>query len=70
MRFSIEREIMDLFGEVSVTTTDVELWLDSIKQLSATPSRRAAYAKAYNVEVKIRTAKRNGNWPPEVKTYT
>lgn len=58
---------MDLFGEVSVTTADVELWLDSIKQLSATPSRRAAYTKANNVGEKIRTAKRNGNWPPEIK---
>ena len=45
---------MDLIGEVSVTKADIELWLDSIKQLfSATPSRRAAYAKAYNVEQKI-----------------
>lgn len=67
MRFSTERKVLDLFGEVSVSTADVELWLDSIKQLSATPSRRAAYAKAYNVEEKIRTAKRNGNWPPEIK---
>lgn len=58
---------MDLFGEVSVTKKDIELWLDSIKQLSATPSRRAAYAKAYNVEEKIRKAKRKGNWPPEIK---
>ena len=58
---------MDLFGEISVTEQDIELWLDSIKQLSATPSRRAAYPKAYNVEQKTHTAKRNGNWPPEIK---
>ena len=58
---------MDLFGEVSVTNTDVKLWFDRIRNLSATPSRRAAYAKAYNVEYKIRTAKRAGNWPPEFK---
>lgn len=58
---------MDLFGEVSVTKADIELWLDSIKQLSATPSRRTAYAKAYNVEQKIQIAKRAGNWPPEIK---
>lgn len=52
---------MDLFGEVSVTKADIELWLNGIKQLSATPSRREAYAKAYNVEEKIRTAKKTGN---------
>lgn len=58
---------MDLFNDVSVTEADIELWLNGIKQLSATPSRRAAYAKAYNVIQKIKTAKRNGNWPPEIK---
>lgn len=58
---------MDLFGEVSVTKADIELWLDSIKNLSTTPSRRAAYAKAYNVNHKIRTAKLKGDWPPEIK---
>ncbi|MDO9446515.1 MAG: hypothetical protein Q7J20_01125, partial [Candidatus Nitrotoga sp.] len=27
---------------------------------------RAAYAKAYNVEQKIRKAKQEGRWPPEL----
>jgi hypothetical protein len=58
---------MDLFGEISVTEQDIELWLDSIKNLSKTPSRRAAYAKVYNINHKIRTAKSNGRWPPEIK---
>lgn len=66
MKFLIKGIKMDLFGEVSVTKADIELWLDSIKQLSATPSRRAAYAKAYNVEEKIRKAKRTGLWPPAI----
>lgn len=48
---------MDLFGEISVTKQDIELWLDNINQLSATPSRRAAYAKAYNVEQKLKQQK-------------
>lgn len=39
---------MYLFGEISVTDSDIELWLDSITNLSKTPSRRAAFAKAYN----------------------
>ncbi|RFC37726.1 MAG: hypothetical protein DID92_2727743025 [Candidatus Nitrotoga sp. SPKER] len=60
---------MDLFGEVCVTESDKELWLDSIKQLSKLPSRRAAYAKAYNIEEKIRTAKRNGWWPPNLENF-
>lgn len=49
---------MDIFGEVCIIKEDIELWLDCIKQLSATPSRRAAYAKAYSAELKIKTAKK------------
>lgn len=67
MKYLIKGIRMDLFREISVTENDIELWLDSIKQLSATPSRGAAYAKAYNVEQTIRTAKSNGNWPPDSK---
>lgn len=48
---------MDLFGEISVTPADIELWLGNIKQLSATPSRCAAYTKAYNVEEKLEQQK-------------
>ena len=50
----------------SFSKADKELWLDSGKQFYATPSRQAAYAKAYNLEEKIRTAKRKGNWPSNI----
>lgn len=56
---------MDLFGEVSITPDDVELWLNTIPQLSNAPFRRQAYAKAYRVTEKIAAAKRSGNWPPK-----
>jgi len=41
-----------------VTEKEVNDWLDKIPNLSATPSRREAYRKAYNVENKIRLEKR------------
>lgn len=55
--------MMDLFGDIPVTEQDVELWLDSVPNLSSASYRREAYRKAYRVEEKIRAAKRSGRWP-------
>lgn len=49
---------MYLFEEPPVTESEVQDWLDKMPNLSALPSRREAYRKAYNVEEKIRAAKR------------
>jgi hypothetical protein len=47
-----------LFPEIiPVSQQEIENWLDLIPNLSATPSRRLAYAKAYRVEEKIRNKK-------------
>ncbi|MBI5917900.1 MAG: hypothetical protein HY849_00790 [Nitrosomonadales bacterium] len=55
----------DLFGEIPVTLDDIETWLDYIPRMKdATPSRRAWYAKNWNVVAKIKGAKKDGNWPP------
>lgn len=58
---------MYLFDDCPVTEQDIELWLDTIPNLSALPSRRQAYRKAYGIEDKIRAAKQAGDWPPKRK---
>jgi hypothetical protein len=49
---------LPLFGEFPVTEAEVQAWLDTIPNLSASNFRREAYRKAYNVEEKIRAAKK------------
>lgn len=44
--------------DVPVSEQEVNEWLDTIPNLSTTPSRREAYHKAYNVDEKIREQKR------------
>ncbi len=56
--------MLALFDKIPVTEQDVELWLDSIPNLSAAHFRRQMYRKAYNVEDKIRAAKQDGTFPP------
>jgi uncharacterized membrane-anchored protein YjiN (DUF445 family) len=49
----------NLFNEeIPVSEAEVNEWLDSIKNLSALPSRREAYRRQYSVDEKIRNAKR------------
>jgi len=43
--------------QIPVSESEVQEWLDGVRNLSALPSRREAYRKAYNVEDKIRAAK-------------
>jgi hypothetical protein len=51
-----------LFPEtIPVSETEVQAWLDTIPNLSATTSRRETYRKAYRVEDKIRAMKTAGN---------
>lgn len=42
---------------VPVSEQEVKEWLDNVPTLSALPSRREAYRKAYNIEEKIRAQK-------------
>lgn len=61
---------MYLFNEPPVSESEVQNYLDTIPNLSALPSRREAYRRAYNVEEKIRAAKRAGQWPPSDNYYS
>jgi len=49
--------------EIPVSEKEVADWLNTIPNLSALPSRREAYRKAYNIDEKIRAAKITGIWP-------
>jgi hypothetical protein len=51
-----------LFDSITpVSEKEVQEWLNKVPNLSALASRREAYRKAYNVEQKIREAKRQKN---------
>jgi len=43
---------------IPVSEKEIQEWLDNLPNLSALPSRREAYRKAYNIEDKIRNQKR------------
>ena len=45
--------------EIPVSESEVQAWLDTVPNLSAATFRREAYRKAYNIENKIRNAKRD-----------
>jgi hypothetical protein len=44
--------------EIPVSEQEVQAWLDTVPNLSASKFRREAYRKAYNVEDKIRASKK------------
>lgn len=53
----------DLFGEIPVLTTDIDLWMHAIApRISAW--RRDWYVKHWDIPEKIRQAKLTGAWPP------
>lgn len=54
--------MLDLFGDVVVTFDDVEIWLDSIPNLSDKISRRRWYLENYDVCRKIKSSKLDGSF--------
>lgn len=54
---------LDLFGQVIVTVSDVELWLENSRLTPDTiPSRLKAYIKNYDITSKIAAAKISGEF--------
>ncbi len=51
---------LDLFGEVAITFRDLSLWLYLVPRLPHTSTRKAAYARGYNIVEKIRRHKLSG----------
>jgi len=60
---------MFLFDEIPVSKSEIQAWLDNIPNFSASTFRREAYRKAYNVEDKIRAAKKAAAWPSAIASY-
>lgn len=53
----------DLFGDIVVTVTDVDLWLDSVPILQGrSHSSREIYAKNYDIANKIKASKLDGSF--------
>lgn len=50
----------DLFGEVAVSLRELQLWLYLVPRLPHYSTRRASYAKGYNIAFKIARAKEAG----------
>jgi hypothetical protein len=50
----------DLFGEVSVSVRELELWLYKVARLPHYSTKRAWYAKGWNIISKIQRAKASG----------
>ncbi len=62
--------ILDLFGEVRVTTHDVDAWLRAVPRLEPGTPRAARYVQEWSVVEKIKRAKIDGRFdaivtPPE-----
>ena len=55
--------LLDLFGEIPVTQSDVDLWVDVVPAIPRGSWRRDYYARHWNVPEKIRQAKAAGRWP-------
>ena len=56
----MQPQTLDLFGQVIVTTRDVEAWLVAVPRIDPTSRRAAFYVKDYNVVGKIESAKLAG----------
>lgn len=52
----------DLFGEVPVTTPEIDAWLRAIPRIEPGSPRAAYYVKHWDVPAKIRAAKLRGEW--------
>ncbi len=53
----------DLFGEVSVSVRELELWLYKVARLPHYSTKRGWYAKGWNIISKIQRAKASGELP-------
>lgn len=60
----------DLFGEIPVLQSDLDLWLDVVVKMPRSSWRRDHYAASWNVPEKIRRAKAAGEWPEIEKART
>lgn len=59
---------LPLFAEtIPVSESEVQAWLDTVPNLSASKFRREAYRRAYNVEGKIHAAKSTAHLKSEIQ---
>ena len=58
----MQPHVLDLFGEVIITRSDVRLWLLTVPRIDPDSHRAPAYIKSYDVVGKIRRAKLAGTF--------
>lgn len=58
--------LYDLFGQVPISTLDIEQWLLAVPRIRPDTRRAAWYVKAYNVPDKIKAAKLAGTFDDQV----
>lgn len=58
----VQPSLLDLFGEIPVTTDDVALWVDVVPAIPRSSWRREHYARSWDVAAKIRAWKSAGRW--------
>ena len=56
----MREQTLDLFGEVRITTQDVDAWLQAIPRLQPGTARAARYVEEWSVHDKIKRAKLEG----------
>lgn len=54
--------VLDLFGEVVITTHDIDAWLLAVPRIQPGTQRAANYVEGWNVVEKIRRAKLEGRF--------
>ena len=54
--------ILDLFGEVRVTTLDIDAWLRAVPRMEPGTPRAARYVESWAVVDKIKRAKLDGRF--------
>ncbi len=59
--------VVDLFGEVIITTQDIDAWLLAVPHIEPRTRHAHNYIKAYDVVNKIRLAKLRGTFDETVR---
>lgn len=62
MSYRLRQPTIDLFGQVPVTTDDLEAWVSAVSPIHLTDRLYDNYVRRYNVADKVRAAKLRGEF--------
>ncbi|CAN5166216.1 hypothetical protein BH10PSE16_BH10PSE16_43810 [soil metagenome] len=58
----MQPHVLDLFGEVIITHSDIRLWMLTVPRIDPDSHRALSYIRSYDVVGKIRRAKLSGTF--------